>query len=60
MHCALYVFYEANKDDYYRPGSPGSQDYILLFNVYDTITLSGDLIPRTKTCLKFEIVILYV
>ena len=44
----------------YRPGSPGSQDYILLFNVYDTITLSGDLNPRTKTCLKFEIVILYV
>ena len=20
MHCALYVFYEANKDDYYKKG----------------------------------------
>ena len=44
----------------YRPGSPGSKDYILLFNVYDTITLSGDFNPRTKTCLKFKILILYV
>ena len=38
----------------YRPGSPGSKDYILLFNVYDTITVSDDLNPRTKTCLNLK------